>query len=125
MTNHHNNYSKNVWLSALVAYSALIFYLSSQTVHIPGPEFLYQDKLVHATAYGLLAYLALRVTSSFSTIQWPLFWAWLYAVAYGASDEWHQSFVPGRYADVWDWVADGVGATIVIVTVYILRRLKR
>jgi len=30
--------------------------------------------------------------------------------AYGCSDEWHQSFVPGRDADLRDVWADAVGA---------------
>ena len=36
--------------------------------------------------------------------------AWVIAVAYAASDEWHQSFVPGRSPDAADWFADAVGA---------------
>jgi VanZ family protein len=31
---------------------------------------------------------------------------------YGALDEWHQSFVPGRTPSVTDWVADMVGVTL-------------
>jgi VanZ family protein len=31
---------------------------------------------------------------------------------YGVSDEWHQSFVPGRSPDVLDVAADAVGSTI-------------
>ncbi|MBF0192973.1 MAG: VanZ family protein [Magnetococcales bacterium] len=118
----HKTIFQIFWCFALIAYSAIIFYLSSQTLQISGPTFLHQDKLFHATAYGLLAYFALRVSSIFSNNIWSLFWAWLYAVVYGATDEWHQSFVPGRYADIWDWVADGVGATVVLVIIYILRR---
>jgi VanZ family protein len=34
--------------------------------------------------------------------------------AYGASDEWHQSFVPGRSTDVRDWIADTIGAALAI-----------
>ncbi|MBF0445276.1 MAG: VanZ family protein [Magnetococcales bacterium] len=120
----HKISSPIFWYFALIAYCAFIFYLSSQTLHIPGPEFLYQDKVFHATAYGLLAFLALRVASSFAEIPNSYLWAWLYGLAYGASDEWHQSFVPGRYADIWDWVADVFGATVVLVTIYILRRRK-
>ena len=40
--------------------------------------------------------------------------ATMMAIAYGASDEWHQSFVPGRHADVWDLAADGVGAALAL-----------
>jgi hypothetical protein len=35
--------------------------------------------------------------------------------AYGATDEWHQSFVPGRAMDVQDWIADTIGAAIAVV----------
>lgn len=31
---------------------------------------------------------------------------------YGALDEWHQSFVPGRTPSAADWVADMVGVTL-------------
>ena len=34
---------------------------------------------------------------------------------YGATDEWHQSYVPGRYAEVADWVADTLGALLATV----------
>jgi len=30
--------------------------------------------------------------------------------AYGAVDELHQYFVPGRNCNVWDWLADTLGA---------------
>jgi VanZ family protein len=33
-------------------------------------------------------------------------------VAYGISDEWHQSFVVGREVDSLDWVADTFGAAL-------------
>jgi VanZ family protein len=34
------------------------------------------------------------------------------AAAYGATDEWHQSLVPGRTADRFDWAADAIGAIL-------------
>lgn len=36
----------------------------------------------------------------------------LMGVAYGAVDEWHQSFVPGRDSSVGDWVADSAGVVL-------------
>jgi VanZ family protein len=41
--------------------------------------------------------------------------AMLITAGYGASDELHQWFVPGRTADVFDWLADATGGTIAVV----------
>jgi VanZ family protein len=35
-----------------------------------------------------------------------------FTLLFGMSDEWHQSFVPSRMADVWDFAADGLGALL-------------
>ena len=47
-------------------------------------------------------------------------WLWLpliLAPVIGALDEWHQLYVPGRDASVFDWMADALG-TVVAVYVY-------
>ena len=36
------------------------------------------------------------------------------ASLFGASDECHQSFTPGRQADVFDWLADTLGACLAV-----------
>jgi VanZ family protein len=36
----------------------------------------------------------------------------LIGVGYGALDEWHQSFVPGRELSAGDWVADSTGVML-------------
>jgi hypothetical protein len=38
--------------------------------------------------------------------------AMILCAAFAISDEWHQSFVPGRVADVEDLVADGAGIVL-------------
>ena len=95
----------------VVAYMALIFILSSRT-NPPLPSQL-SDIQGHS-----IGYLGLTVTigralaggvSSGATLR-AAAGAWVIAVAYGASDEWHQSFVPGRSPDVADWFADAAGA---------------
>jgi VanZ family protein len=45
----------------------------------------------------------------------PAFGAIFVTVAYGASDEWHQAFVPGRHADLADLVADAAGAILAML----------
>lgn len=46
------------------------------------------------------------------------------ASAYGASDEFHQSFVPGRFVDAFDWLADTCGAAVgAFLSAFLLARL--
>ena len=74
----------------------------------------FSDKLFHAIAFATLAAataFALRVAHRTSPKQTALL-AWAIAAAYGAIDEWHQLYVPGRYADIADIAADGVGALV-------------
>lgn len=84
--------------------------------------FPHQDKLVHASAYAIMGLLAWRFFSHLFTKQ--LLWvasAIIFCSVYGVSDEFHQSFIDGRDADVWDWLADTTGATIMV---YLLYRFK-
>ena len=63
------------------------------------------DKVAHAVAYAVLAAF-LTLGSGRPVLAVAL------AVAYGASDEIHQAFVPGRTPEVLDLVADAVGAVV-------------
>ncbi|MBL9189386.1 MAG: VanZ family protein [Opitutaceae bacterium] len=92
--------------------AAVIFYASSRS-HVPAPGLTrVDDKIGHFAAYGLLASLLCRALGG----SWRgALIALLLASAYGASDEWHQSFVPGRHSDIADWVADTLGAAVAVV----------
>ena len=46
--------------------------------------------------------------------------AWLASAFYGATDEFHQSFVHGRTPDVNDWFVDIAGAAVAIVACRVL-----
>jgi VanZ family protein len=105
--------ASGAWRWALVAaYMAAIFFASGG----PGPDLPpveHADKVLHAAAYGGLAGLAawalargrLRTTTARVAIT-----AWALAAVYGASDELHQYFVPGRQSDWRDLAADAIGA---------------
>lgn len=112
------------WGIALVLYSALIFWLSSAPRELPLPELPLQDKLIHLAAYGLLASIAIQwlAKAGFGISLQQVAIGTLYAILYGASDEWHQSFVPGRDSNVADWMADGVGALAVALFLIWRRR---
>jgi len=74
-------------------------------------------KAGHLTEYAILGALLFRAFRG-EERGWRLRWA-LYAVAvaalYAASDELHQSFVPGRTPAVADVLIDAAGATLVQV----------
>lgn len=98
------------WFPALFLMT-VIFIFSSQ----PGdnlPDFLNWDYAVkkggHAIGYGLLALSYLHFFNYDKKRYWL---AWLLAVLFSATDEFHQSFVPGRHASMIDvLVFDNLGA---------------
>ena len=107
------------WLPA-VAWAAVIFSLSSRS-RLPGPDVVGIDKVAHFGAYGLLGVL-LCFAAERSRL--PLLVAGVLGVAYGATDEIHQMYVPGRSPDVLDWCADAAGvlAACILYTRWRLRR---
>jgi len=54
-------------------------------------------------------------------------WLWvalLVVPVVGFFDEWHQVYVVGRDASVWDWFADVLG-TMVFIAIYRNRAIRR
>lgn len=98
--------------AGLLLYCLFIFWLSNQP-SLPMPmSFPHQDKIYHAGAYFIMAIFAWRVLRhKFSN---PWLSALLFCALYGLSDEWHQSFVAGRYCDISDWLADTLGASFAL-----------
>ena len=101
------------WLPALIGWAVLIFILSS----IPNPPGAqgseWRSIVGHLVEYFVLAFLLAKVLELWRPgFGWPVIalWAWLFAVAYGITDEYHQSFVPRRQSSVFDVLVDAVGA---------------
>ncbi len=104
------------WAPAVV-WAAIIFALSSLST-LPAPPGGFTDKHAHLTVYGVLgALLVWGLTDrSLAGTTWRIAAAAVVlATLYGASDEWHQSFVPGREVSALDLAADGAGAAIAAV----------
>jgi VanZ family protein len=95
------------------AVAAAIWILSSQST-LPVPKgILGWDKLQHALAFGVLAFASGPWVSPAFKKRHPVLAPLIVfaaASAYGALDEIHQSFVPGRDCNAWDWLADTLGA---------------
>lgn len=103
-----------LWLPALT-WAATLFVLSSQPV-LPSPPGV-DDKMAHALSYGLLGVLCLigLAEGEWRRVTWRrCLAAVVLAAAYGATDEFHQSFVPGRSPDLADLVADAFGAALAV-----------
>jgi VanZ family protein len=100
------NRTLSLWLP-VVAWAALIFALSS-IPHLGtglGTWDTILRKCAHAAEYAVLAALLLRAIGNVPA-------AFLLAVAYAASDEFHQTFVRGRHGSPYDVLIDAAGAAI-------------
>lgn len=101
-----------LWFPPL-AWMALIFIVSAQPSLPSAPRKwdLLLKKAMHALAYGALAWLYLRALRGRSPTTIRICAAsWGLALAYALSDEYHQSFVPGRHGALVDVAVDGFGA---------------
>lgn len=106
---------------------ALIF--SASSISDPGaPPGGMSDKAAHFLAYAALGASLMRALAGGRTAGMTvrrIGLATLLATLYGASDEVHQMFVPGRTPEVMDLVADAWGAAAGAVLVAIGARLLR
>ena len=103
----------NVWLP-VAAWCALIYALSGRPDldlnHLAPlwPSLWWLDyplrKGAHAVEYCVLFLLVRR--------GWPTGRAWVFCVIYAITDEWHQTFVPGRAGRVSDVLLDSVAAAL-------------
>lgn len=99
------------WLWPGVLATAIV--VASGRGQVAAPPVVGFDKVVHFFVFGLLATLVAR--NGFVPGR-----GWLAVAAvslFGLTDEWHQSFTPGRCVEFADWLADTLGA-VVAVTVY-------
>ena len=84
----------------------------------------YNDKLAHYVGYAGLAFLISVFWSIRRRISWRAILVILVlCMAYGVLDELSQMLVPGRSAQVADWVADSVGALSGIAVFLALRMM--
>ncbi len=112
------------WAPALL-YAALIFTLSSlsRPQDLVPPALLSFDKLLHLAEYAVLGGLLSRALGAAVRPPSRAFaLALLLGALYGASDELHQAFVPGRDASPFDWSADAAGTALGAGAVLFLRR---
>ncbi|MBI5416237.1 MAG: VanZ family protein [Candidatus Omnitrophica bacterium] len=93
-------------------YSGIIFWASSLPNLKPPVDLINIDKVCHLFEYTVFGFLLARAFYA-QCPAWSAGKTWrlaaLCALLYGMSDEYHQSFVPGRESSVLDAMADTMG----------------
>ena len=112
------------FLPAILVMLSIFLFSAGSAVELP--EKLLQtviNKGGHMVGYGLLALAFWRMFE----FEENRFWlAWLLAVLYALTDEYHQSFVPGRHPSLFDALFfDALGALIALWLVSRFFKSKR
>lgn len=113
----------------LILYCGALFVVSS----MPQPPmselvFKWGDKVTHGVAFlgmAILAWHAARKLFPNLSRRLHLAVGALFASLYGATDELHQYFVPGRTSDIYDWIADTAGALLAVLILALVLRFRR
>ena len=112
----------SLWIASFLLWATALWILSDGPVPVEqGPEIPNLDKVLHFGYFfggaGLLSaalYCRIRTRSPGpGKLPWSRLTMTVILVlaAIGALDEWHQSWVPGRFGnDLGDWLADVLGA---------------
>jgi VanZ family protein len=96
---------------------AIIAVSSVPDLHTPQVKDIAFDKVAHLIEYAIFAFLTFR---SFSNWPWmargsrACIFAALFLTAFASFDEFYQHLIPGRFASVYDVLADLCGALLVL-----------
>lgn len=99
------------WLPVLVC-MGFIFYASSLPASDIPLLFPFQDILYHLLIYLIMAYFfsrALKKTYVNIASVKIILYTVIFTIFYGTTDEFHQSFIPGRVASIFDLFIDIAG----------------
>ncbi len=115
-----------MWSVPALAYSLLIIYLSHQSQPIPQMEsWMNWDKFLHFVEYSVwtfLWWLPIRYLN-FKPVR-LLTGLGIMGALFAISDEWHQSFIPGRVSSFSDWISDSLGILTILFLIYQLMVLR-
>jgi len=109
------------WAPPLCWAAIILIATSIPNPNLPSPG--RTDLLAHVAMYAPLGFLAARAAASPRATALVL--VAVACAAFGAVDEWHQQFIPGRFAGVDDWSADTLGAALGVVAFAAAARQRR
>ena len=110
------------WLPPLLWAGVILFGTSLPQEAVPVQTARF-DKVLHFSIYTVFSFLLTRQISD-TTSRWrAAAIAVVFAMVFGALDEWHQRFIPGRSTEFADWQADALGAVVgALASIAMLRR---
>jgi len=117
---------KRARLIPMFAVMGMIFFLSNQpgdTFHIPSIPGI--DKVAHLLIYATLAASVLYAIHEKMAGKNSMAVSMVVVTVcflYGIGDEFHQSFIPGRFPSVADLLADTLGAVVVCAAWFLWKR---
>ena len=119
------NVQLHYWIPALLV-MGVIFWFSSQTSS-DLPNFDWADKIIkkggHMCGYALLAWSYWRALHFQPNKR---NFAWLLTILYAITDEYHQSFVTGRFPSAFDvFVYDNLGTLLALWITHLTLKQKR
>ncbi|MEO8075280.1 MAG: VanZ family protein [Acidobacteriota bacterium] len=109
-----------VWLWGPVAIQMALIFMASSIPNLGALPGDMSDKTGHSIGYALLGGFLLRALAGarLRGVTWQrAAITVILATLYGVSDEFHQSFVPGRSPDVHDVFADCRGAVLAVTVI--------
>lgn len=112
----HSKEKIKLWLPVII-WAGIIFLFSSQMINKPAP-FSWPDfvvkKTAHVTEYAILYWLLFRaISQKYKLVSSKTYWLTLIIVIfYAFTDEWHQTFIPGREGSLRDVSFDTIGGLL-------------
>lgn len=101
------------WWIITLLWMLMIWWLSNQPNLSSGLEHdLIWRKMAHIFEYAVLTWLLFRATGWRGKGVGVISLVIVMALVYASLDEWHQTWVVGRYGTGWDVGIDGVGVTL-------------
>ncbi len=113
----------------MIAYGIVVLGISSiPYLKTPKVRIIAFDKLVHFLEYAIFAALTFRSFARLSisvSADRAFLLSALFIVVFAFLDEMHQYLIPGRASDPLDFATDLVGAFLVLVYLWLVRKRRR
>ena len=111
------------WLPPLLWAGVIVLATSTPSDLVPQQVTTF-DKAAHFTMYAMLGGLLARELAETMRLWRAALLALAIGIGFGAIDEWHQQYIPGRSTELADWYADSLGAASGALLYAATRRLR-